>query len=102
MSETLDTNGGSPQGKGQALTGFILALVSLVLAPVIAGIAGTMIIAGGSGWVMILTTARASHTYINQPLPPAMIIVPAIPAITGANTNDTNARINPVSAWPFP
>ncbi|MDH4473634.1 MAG: hypothetical protein QE487_13575 [Fluviicola sp.] len=52
MSETLDTNGGAPQGKGQALTGFILALVALVLAPIIAGIAATMIVTGGSGWLM--------------------------------------------------
>ncbi|MES2554890.1 MAG: hypothetical protein V4604_02005 [Bacteroidota bacterium] len=59
MSETLDTNGGAPQGKGQALTGFILALVSLVLAPVIAGIAGTMILAGGSGWLMYVWDALA-------------------------------------------
>ena len=30
MSETLDTNTSKPQGKGLAVTGFILALVGLV------------------------------------------------------------------------
>lgn len=51
MSETLDTNG-APQGKGQALTGFILALVALVFSSIIAGVATAMIATGGSPWLM--------------------------------------------------
>lgn len=52
MSETLDTNSTAPQGKGLAVTGFVLALVGLVLSSWIAVIAAAMIIAGGSGWLM--------------------------------------------------
>lgn len=59
MSETLDTNGGAPQGKGQALTGFILALIALVLSSVIATITTGMIIAGGSAWLMYVWDALA-------------------------------------------
>lgn len=54
MSETLDTNGGAPQGKGLAVTGFVLSLVGIVLATWIAGISIIMIAAGGSGWLMYL------------------------------------------------
>lgn len=52
MSETLDTNSTAPQGKGLAVTGFILALVGLVFSGMIAVIAAGMIVTGGSGWLM--------------------------------------------------
>lgn len=52
MSETLDTNSTAPQGKGLAVTGFILSLVGLIFSSWIAVIAAAMIIAGGSAWLM--------------------------------------------------
>lgn len=52
MSETLDTNGGAPQGKGLAIFGFVLSLVGLILSSWIAVITTAMIIAGGSAWLM--------------------------------------------------
>ena len=52
MSETLDTNSTAPQGKGLAVSGFILALVGLVFSGIIAGIAALSIATGGSGWLM--------------------------------------------------
>lgn len=52
MSETLDTNSGAPQGKGLALTGFILSLVGLILSSWIAAIALVSIATGGSAWLM--------------------------------------------------
>ena len=54
MSETLDTNGGAPQGKGLAIGGFVLALVTLVLSSWIAAIALASILLGGSAWIMYL------------------------------------------------
>lgn len=54
MSENLDATTTAPQGKGMAVTGFVLALVALVLNNVMAGIAVLSIIAGGSGWLMYL------------------------------------------------
>ena len=52
MSETLDTNGGAPQGKGLAVTGFILSRVGLILSTWIAGIATLSLATGGSAWLM--------------------------------------------------
>lgn len=43
-----------PQGKGMGVAGFVLALVTLVLATWIAGIATIAVIAGGSAWLMYL------------------------------------------------
>lgn len=52
MSENLDTTAQTPQGKGMAIGGFILALLGLVLANVIAVIAAASIAVGGSPWLM--------------------------------------------------
>jgi hypothetical protein len=54
MSENLDLNAGQPQGKGMAVGGFVLALVTLVLSTWIAAVAVASMIAGGSAWVMYL------------------------------------------------
>jgi amino acid permease len=54
MSETLDTNGGAPQGKGLAIGGFVLSLVTLVLSSWIAAIALASLLLGGSAWLMYL------------------------------------------------
>lgn len=52
MSETLDTNSTAPQGKGLAVTGFVLALVAIVLNNVMFGIAFVSVGLGGSAWLM--------------------------------------------------
>ncbi len=54
MSENLDATTSAPQGKGMAVTGFVLSLAGLLLNNVMAGIAIIAIIAGGSGWLMYL------------------------------------------------
>lgn len=55
MSENLDaTSAAKPQGKGMAITGFVLAVVGLVLASWIAVIAAAAIVLGGSPWIMYL------------------------------------------------
>lgn len=55
MSETLDTTSSqAPQGKGMAITGFVMAVVGLVLSSWIAAIAVASIILGGSPWIMYL------------------------------------------------
>lgn len=64
MSETLDATGGKPQGKGLAVTGFVLALVALVLAYPMAGIATVMVIAGGSAWLMYFWLVLSIFTVI--------------------------------------
>ena len=52
MSENLDATTMKPEGKGMAVTGFVLALVGLVLNPIMAGFAIVSIGLGGSGWLM--------------------------------------------------
>lgn len=54
MSETLDTTANKPEGKGLAVTGFILSLVGLIFNNIIFGIALVTIGMGGSGWLMYL------------------------------------------------
>jgi hypothetical protein len=50
MSELNVSN--APQGKGLAVTGFVLSLVGLIFSSWIAAIAVVSIIAGGSAWLM--------------------------------------------------
>lgn len=50
MSENV--NGTQVQGKGMAITGFVLALLGLLLNSIVAGISILAIAAGGSGWLM--------------------------------------------------
>lgn len=52
MSE--NQNGTAVQGKGLAITGFVLALAGLLLNNVMFGIAVVSIGLGGSGWIMYL------------------------------------------------
>ncbi|MBC9812237.1 hypothetical protein H9Y05_07060 [Crocinitomicaceae bacterium CZZ-1] len=52
MSE--NQNGTAVQGKGLGVTGFVLALVTLVLASWMAVMAAASIALGGSGWIMYL------------------------------------------------
>jgi hypothetical protein len=54
MSENLDATTTAPQGKGLALTGFILAVVGLVLSSWIGAIALASMLLGGSPWIMYL------------------------------------------------
>ncbi len=54
MSENLDATTTAPQGKGMAVTGFVLALAAFLLNNVMAGIAIVSIGLGGSGWLMYL------------------------------------------------
>lgn len=54
MSENLDQTAGAPQGKQMGIAGFVLALVTLVVATWIAGFAAISIATGGSGWLMYL------------------------------------------------
>ncbi len=54
MSENLDATTSAPQGKGMAVTGFVLALAAFLLNNVMAGIAIVSIGLGGSGWLMYL------------------------------------------------
>lgn len=50
MSELNVSN--APQGKGLAVTGFVLSLVGLIFSSWIAAFAVVSIIAGGSAWLM--------------------------------------------------
>jgi len=50
MSELNVSN--APQGKGLAVTGFVLSLVGLIFSSWIAAIAVVSIVAGGSAWLM--------------------------------------------------
>jgi hypothetical protein len=50
MSETLDTNASAPQGKGMAVTGLVLSIVSIPLAYILTGVAVMSVVAGGSAW----------------------------------------------------
>jgi hypothetical protein len=54
MSENLDLNSNQPQGKGLAVGGFVLALVTLVLSSWIAALAVAAMMLGGSPWLMYL------------------------------------------------
>ena len=54
MSENLDATTTAPQGKGMAITGFVLAVVGLIFSSWIAAIAVAAIILGGSPWIMYL------------------------------------------------
>ncbi|WP_343633526.1 hypothetical protein [Fluviicola sp.] len=54
MSENLDATTSAPQGKGMAVTGFVLALAGLLLNNVMFGIAVVSMGLGGSGWLMYL------------------------------------------------
>jgi Na+/melibiose symporter-like transporter len=54
MSENLDATTTAPQGKGMAVTGFILALAGFLLNNVMFGIAVVSMGLGGSGWLMYL------------------------------------------------
>ncbi len=52
MSDSLDSTTQAPEGKGMAVTGFVLALVGLIFAMWIAAAAVVSMIAGGSPWLM--------------------------------------------------
>lgn len=54
MSENLDATTSAPQGKGMAVTGFVLSLAGLLLNNIMFGIAVVSIGLGGSGWLMYL------------------------------------------------
>lgn len=54
MSENLDATTTAPQGKGMAVTGFVLALVGLIFSSWIAAIALASMLLGGSPWIMYL------------------------------------------------
>lgn len=48
----LETTNGAPQGKGLAVTGFILSLVGLIFSSWIAAIALASLLLGDSAWLM--------------------------------------------------
>ena len=52
MSENLDATTTAPQGKGMAITGFVLSLVGLIFASWMGAIALASMLLGGSPWIM--------------------------------------------------
>lgn len=73
MSETIDTqttttttivSGTPPEGKGLAIGGFVLSLVTLVLSSWICALAVAAMILGGSGWLMYLWLVLAALSVV--------------------------------------